>query len=149
MQEATGADFPGKESRPRHATVLAAVALAVSERATTPTARKRAVSRAVSEVAHYLGNTPAVCRASYIDPRIFDRYRAGITISPALDGLAQVDEERAPATQGAIERAVLRLLEDESRPRARRRGARAAAARRGQPAAGSRTRSSAVPGRRG
>jgi DNA topoisomerase IB len=149
IKEATGGDFSAKDFRTWHGTVLAAVALAVSERATSPTGRKRAVSRAVNEVAHYLGNTPAVCRASYIDPRVFDRYRAGITISPALDGLGQVDEERAPATQGPIERAVLRLLEDESRPRARRRAGAGAAARRGRPRAGSRSRSSAAPDRRG
>jgi DNA topoisomerase I len=149
IKEATGGDFSAKDFRTWHGTVLAAVALAVSERATSPTGRKRAISRAVNEVAHYLGNTPAVCRASYIDPRVFDRYRAGITISPALDGLAEVDEERAPATQGPIERAVLRLLEDESRPRARRRAGAGGAARRGRPRAGSRSRSSAAPGRRG
>jgi DNA topoisomerase IB len=149
IKEATGGDFSAKDFRTWHATVLAAVALAVSERATSPTARKRAIARAVGEVAHYLGNTPAVCRASYIDPRVFDRYRAGITISPALDGLAELDEERAPATQGSIERAVLRLLEDESRPRARRRAAAAAGARRGARPAGSRTRSSVAPRQRG
>jgi DNA topoisomerase I len=139
IKEATGGDFSAKDFRTWHATVLAAVALAVSERATTPTARKRAITRAVGEVAHYLGNTPAVCRASYIDPRVFDRYRAGITISPALVGLEQ----------GAIERAVLRLLEDESRPRARRRVAAAAGSRRGRTAAGSRSRSSVAPRPRG
>ena len=52
-------------------------AVAVSEQATTATGRKRAVTRAVAEVSHYLGNTPAVCRASYIDPRVVDRYRGG------------------------------------------------------------------------
>jgi DNA topoisomerase I len=149
IKDATGGDFSAKDFRTWHGTVLAAVALAVSERAASPTGRKRAISRAVNEVAHYLGNTPAVCRASYIDPRVFDRYRAGITISPALDGLAHVDEERAPATQGVIERAVLRLLEDESRPLARRRAGARAAARRDRPRAGSRSRSSAVQGRRG
>jgi DNA topoisomerase-1 len=149
IKDATGGDFSAKDFRTWHGTVLAAVALAVSERAASPTGRKRAISRAVNEVAHYLGNTPAVCRASYIDPRVFDRYRAGITISPALDGLAHVDEERAPATQGVIERAVLRLLEDESRPRAHRRAGAGAAARRDRPRAGSRSRSSAVQGRRG
>jgi DNA topoisomerase IB len=149
IKEATGGDFSAKDFRTWHGTVLAAVALAVSERATSPTGRKRAIKRAVDEVAHYLGNTPAVCRASYIDPRVFDRYRTGITISPALDGLAQGDEERAPATQGAIERAVLRLLEDESRPRARRRAGAGGGARRGRARAGSRSRSSAVPRPRG
>jgi DNA topoisomerase IB len=143
IKEAAGGDFSAKDFRTWHATVLAAVALAVSVEATSPTARKRAVSRAVGEVAHYLGNTPAVCRASYIDPRVFDRYRAGITISRALDGLAQLDEERSPATQGAIERAVLNLLEDESRPKPRRRARATAGAHPARRAAGSRTRSSA------
>src|SRR5206468_4132819 len=92
-------------------TVLAALALAVSGRAAgSKTARERAISRAVSEVAHYLGNTPAVCRASYIDPRVFDRYRDGITIGGALDRLGDVDLGE-PATRGAVEEAVLDLLE--------------------------------------
>jgi DNA topoisomerase IB len=145
IKQAAAGDFSAKDFRTWHATVLTAVALAVSEQATSPTGRKRAISRAVSEVAHYLGNTPAVCRASYIDPRVFDRYRAGITISPSLEGLAQLDEERTPATQGAIELAVLNLLADESRPRARRRVAEGGAARRGRARAGSRSRSSVAP----
>jgi DNA topoisomerase-1 len=149
IKETAGGEFSAKDFRTWHATVLAAVALAVSERAGSPTARKRAISRAVGEVAHYLGNTPAVCRASYIDPRVFDRYRAGITISPALGRPADLDEQRAPATQGAIERAVLKLLEDESRPRAGRRVAAAAGARRARPRKGSRSRSSVAPRRRG
>jgi DNA topoisomerase IB len=144
LKELTGGDFSAKDFRTWHATVLAAVALAVSERATSPTARKRAVSRAIAEVAHYLGNTPAVCRASYIDPRVFDRYRAGITISPALDGLAHVDEERAPATQGAIERAVLNLLEDEPG----RRRAKRTPPRRGSAAASAARRTTASPAAR-
>jgi DNA topoisomerase IB len=53
-------------------------------------------------VAYYLGNTPAVCRASYVDPRIVDRYRAGVTIADALDS----------GEVAAIEAAVLELLED-------------------------------------
>ena len=65
--------------------MLAAVALAVSEEAAaTQTGRKRAITRAIKEVAHYLGNTPAVARASYIDPRVFDRYRDGEAIDYQL-----------------------------------------------------------------
>jgi DNA topoisomerase-1 len=103
--------FSAKDFRTWNATVLAAVALAVSGAvAVSKTARKRAISRAIAEVAHYLGNTPAVCRASYIDPRVFDRYRDGITIGGALEELGNV-EYGEPATQGAIEEAVLDLLE--------------------------------------
>src|SRR4030095_4304215 len=79
-------------------------------------ARARAVSRAVKEVAHYLGNTPAVCRASYIDPRVVDRYRSGLTIAGALEQLGEVGEPGEPAHQGPIEEAVLDLIEDKQAP---------------------------------
>ena len=89
VKEATGGGFSAKDFRTWNATALAAVALAVSYEATaTKTARKRAVRRAIEEVSRYLGNTPAVCRASYIDPRVFDAYAAGLTIRPALERVA-------------------------------------------------------------
>ena len=70
--------------------MLAAVALSVSGMAaTSKTARKRAKTRAIKEVAHYLGNTPAVARSSYIDPRVFDRFDGGVTISGALPELME------------------------------------------------------------
>jgi DNA topoisomerase-1 len=116
LKETTQGDFSAKDFRTWSATVLAAVAVAVSgTAAASVTARKRAVTRAVKEVAHYLGNTPAVCRASYIDPRVFDRYRSGWTIHPALDALGDVAELGDPATQGPIEAAVLDLLDDHVR----------------------------------
>jgi DNA topoisomerase-1 len=111
VKEITGGDFTAKDFRTWSATVLAAVALAVSgEAAKSRTARKRAESRAVQEVSHYLGNTPAVCRASYIDPRVFDRYQSGWTISGALEQLGEGRDFGEPSTQGPIEAAVLDLL---------------------------------------
>ena len=114
VKEVTGGEFTAKDFRTWNATVLAAVALAVSEEATSATGRKRAVTRAVKEVAHYLGNTPAVCRSSYIDPRVVDRYRAGETIAAALDrlGAASGNGEGSLLTQGPVERAVIDLLDD-------------------------------------
>jgi DNA topoisomerase I len=109
LKEATGEDISAKDFRTWGATVLAAVALAVSgEVAATQSGRKRAISRAVKEVAHYLGNTPAVARASYIDPRIFDRYHDGRTIGAALTHVPE--NGNTPAIQGPIEEAVLDLL---------------------------------------
>ncbi|HTE70677.1 MAG TPA: DNA topoisomerase IB [Actinomycetes bacterium] len=117
IKEQTGGDFTAKDFRTWSATVLAAVALASSfTQASSRTARTRAISRAVKEVAHYMGNTPAVCRASYIDPRIFDRYRSNLTIAGALPELGQVEELGEPAHQGAIEVAVLELIEDKVAP---------------------------------
>ena len=109
LKAATDEDISAKDFRTWGATVLAAVALAVSgEAAATKTGRKRAISRAVKEVAHYLGNTPAVARASYIDPRVFDRYRDGETIGGALSLVAENGD--APAIQGPVEEAVLDLI---------------------------------------
>lgn len=68
IRELAGGDYTAKDFRTWHATVLAAVGLAVSGQADSEAARKRAVASMVSEVAGYLGNTPAVARASYIDP---------------------------------------------------------------------------------
>src|SRR5215216_3255508 len=77
----------------------------------TRTARKRAIKRAVEEVALYLGNTPAVCRASYIDPRVFDAFAAGVTIRPALERVAaRLRPGELPIHQPALERAVLDLI---------------------------------------
>ena len=111
-----GEDFSAKDFRTWHGTVLAAVGLAVSGGAAgSKTARERAIARTVKEVAYYLGNTPAVCRASYIDPRVFDRYRDGITIGGALERLGDVDLGE-PATLGTVEEAVLDLLEESESP---------------------------------
>jgi DNA topoisomerase-1 len=117
IKETAGGDFTAKDFRTWTGTVLAAVGLAVSGPvATSQTGRKRAMTRAIKEVAHYLGNTPAVARASYIDPRVFDRYASGVTIGGALVALGDEAELGEPAFQGAIEAAVLDLLEDETSP---------------------------------
>ena len=110
LRELSGGDFSAKDFRTWSATVLAAVGLAVSTDVTSVTARKQAVTRVVKEVAHYLGNTPAVCRSSYIDPRIIDLYDNGTTIAKDLKLLGDGTTYGQPATQGAVEGAVLRLL---------------------------------------
>jgi DNA topoisomerase I len=111
LKEAVGRDVSAKDFRTWGATVLAAVALAVSEGAPeSKTARKRAISRAVEEVARYLGNTPAVARASYIDPRVFDRFRDGETIDGTLVGAAGRRNGDGTAIQGPVEKAVLELI---------------------------------------
>jgi DNA topoisomerase I len=113
LKEVTGDDFSAKDFRTWNATVLAAVALAVSgEVAGTRSGRKRAETRAVKEVAHYLGNTPAVCRASYIDPRVFDAYQAGLIIRPALEQAADVQDGELPIHHRAVEAAVLDLIDE-------------------------------------
>jgi DNA topoisomerase-1 len=111
LREVLGDDVSAKDFRTWHATVLTAVGLAVSTEApTSESARKRAVNRVVKEVSEYLGNTPAVCRSSYIDPRVIDLYDDGFTIATSLERLGADGGFGQPATHGTVEAAVLRLL---------------------------------------
>jgi DNA topoisomerase-1 len=115
IKDVTGADYSAKDFRTWNATVLAAVALAVAgEVADTPSGRKRAITRAVKEVSFYLGNTPAVCRASYIDPRVFDAYEGGLIIRPALEKAADVPRDVLPIHHPAVEVAVIDLIGERS-----------------------------------
>jgi len=110
LKEQMGEDFSAKDFRTWNATVLAAVTLAIDGRdATTKTARKRAINRSVKAVAELLGNTPAVARRSYIDPRVFDRYESGWTIHAALERIPELDvaDDRV---RTRVERAVVDLL---------------------------------------
>ena len=110
VKQVVGGEVSAKDFRTWHGTVIAAVALArANDTAKTPSARKRAVSSAMKEVSLYLGNTPTVARASYVDPRLVDLFNDGATITPSLVGKdADLSDG---ATHGKVEKAVLALLE--------------------------------------
>ena len=109
IKEVVGGEVSAKDFRTWHGTVIAAVALArVNDAARSASARKRAVSSAMKEVSAYLGNTPTVARASYVDPRLVDLFHDGVTIAPDLVGK---DKDLSDGvTHGKIEKAVLNLL---------------------------------------
>ena len=113
LKEQIGEQYSAKDFRTWNATVLAAVSLAADGRgADSQRARKRAIDGAVRGVAEVLGNTPAVARRSYIDPRVFDRYLSGWTIGAAVDRIGSLngpDDRR----RARLERAVLDLLHDD------------------------------------
>lgn len=73
----TGGAFTAKDFRTLRGTILAAEALARIGTVDTARDRKRAENLAVRATAEALGNTPAVARSSYIDPRVFARYEKG------------------------------------------------------------------------
>ncbi len=110
VKQVVGGEVSAKDFRTWHGTVIAAVALArVNDTAKTASARKRAVSAAMKEVSLYLGNTPTVARASYVDPRLVDLFNDGATITPSLVG---TDADLSDgATHGKVEKAVLALLQ--------------------------------------
>jgi DNA topoisomerase-1 len=94
IRRATGGDFTAKDFRTWAGTVLAAARLAVEELPESAKAAERVVARVVREVAARLGNTPAICRKSYIHPLVIEAFAAG-----KLPSRMQRDEAR-----------VLRLL---------------------------------------
>lgn len=79
----TGGDFTAKDFRTLHGTIVAARALSRLGAGTSDSQRRKRMTEAVAETAEALGNTPAIARNSYIDPRVFDRYRAGVLIDRA------------------------------------------------------------------
>lgn len=91
VRRRTGGDFTAKDFRTLHGTVAAAVALAKLGPKPSASARKRAVASAVKDAAEVLGNTPSIARASYVDPRLIDRYDEGLTID--RDRLASAESE--------------------------------------------------------
>lgn len=113
IKRGTGGDFSAKDFRTWNATVLAAIALAArSGTGASRGSRDRAVSAAIKTVAAYLGNTPAVARASYVDPRVVDRFREGVTIAPALGAIDGDGPDLArPRVRARIEAAVLEMLD--------------------------------------
>ena len=107
LRDVSGAEITAKDFRTWHATVLAAAALAsADEPGDTKASRKRAVRQAMVEVSEYLGNTPAMAKSAYVDPRVVDRYEGGTTIATAVRRRHKSPQQR----QVALERAVLKML---------------------------------------
>lgn len=80
VRRRTGGEFTAKDFRTLHGTIAAAEALARIGPRESVTARRRAVAAAIRETAAILGNTPAVARASYVDPRVIDLYDEGVVV---------------------------------------------------------------------
>ncbi|MGY1734569.1 MULTISPECIES: DNA topoisomerase IB [unclassified Geodermatophilus] len=108
LKEVSGAEITAKDFRTWNATVMMAAALAEQPPPTSRTARNRTIREAYVRVSERLGNTPAVCKASYVDPRVVDRYENGETVADALGDLARADDDRE--AQKVLEQAVCRLL---------------------------------------
>jgi DNA topoisomerase IB len=103
LGRALGSTFSAKDFRTWTATVLAAVALAAEEEGDTERQRRRAAVRVVRRVADVLGNTPAVARGSYVDPRVIERYEKGETVRKAMaaDDVDTVVEAVLPGQNGS------------------------------------------------
>jgi len=112
IREHTAADFSAKDFRTWTGTLLAAQELAAAGYADSDAGTKARISAAIAAVAVRLGNTPAVCRASYVHPTVLDAYRQHRLRLPSK--AARVAPRRGISV---FERAVLNLLRRAARSR--------------------------------
>ncbi|MET0729342.1 MAG: DNA topoisomerase IB [Acidimicrobiales bacterium] len=94
LHEHLGEDFSAKDFRTWVGTVLAAIALADQDTPETDAARRRVIAQVASQVSEHLGNTPAVTRSAYIDPRVVERFEAEDTLED-LDEIDDLEELEA------------------------------------------------------
>jgi DNA topoisomerase-1 len=118
LRDATGGPFTAKDYRTWAATLGAAWLLCAEDRPATQRDCKRCVARVIDAVARQLGHTPAVCRASYIHPRVIDDF-TGNKLAVLARQIARRAGKPPPATAcrpiavetlRAIEPAVARYL---------------------------------------
>ena len=83
--------------------------LAVSAESVSARGQRRVVKEVVEQVAIHLGNTPTVCRSSYIDPRVIDRFASGSTI-PSRLAERMLRDLSNPMARQAVEAALMKLL---------------------------------------
>jgi DNA topoisomerase I len=108
FKEFVGDDYSVKDLRTWHGTVLAAAAFADADPAVSQRVAKRVEAAVMREVAEGLGNTPAVARGSYVDPRVVRGYEQGETIAAAV---RRAERTRRPqAAQEILEKATRMLI---------------------------------------
>ncbi|OBK44591.1 DNA topoisomerase IB [Mycobacterium sp. 1081908.1] len=108
FKEMVGDEFTVKDLRTWHGTVLAAAAFADADPPVSQRVVKRVESAVMKEVAEELGNTPAVARGSYVDPRVVSGYEQGLTIQAAARRAERA--RRAEAKQEILEKATRMLI---------------------------------------
>lgn len=99
FKEMVGDEYTVKDLRTWHGTVLAAEAFVDADQPVDPKVVKRVVSAVMKEVSRELGNTPAVARSSYVDPRVVRAYEQNRTIATAK---ARAEKKRDPRESRAI-----------------------------------------------
>lgn len=110
IKQYMGDEFTAKDFRTWGGTLLATSAVLeeeVSEDA-SKTAKQKAISQVVKRVAKRLGNTPAIARASYIDPRVFVAFEDGVSLTKVRSAMKSMTPKRYMSVD---EQCVLRLLQ--------------------------------------
>jgi DNA topoisomerase IB len=109
FKELVGAEYTVKDLRTWHGTVLAAEAFVDADPPVSQKVIKRVESAVMKEVSEGLGNTPAVARTSYVDPRVVKGYEQGVTIAASVKRAARADD--AAQRQAIVEKATRTLIQ--------------------------------------
>jgi DNA topoisomerase-1 len=108
FKKVVGDEYTVKDLRTWHGTVLAAAAFVDADPAESERVIKRVEAAVMREVAEELGNTPAVARGSYVDPRVITGYEQGLTIAAAAQ---RAERARRPDdAQEILEKATRTLI---------------------------------------
>jgi DNA topoisomerase-1 len=141
LKEISGQEFTAKDFRTWAGTVTAARLLRDSGPHTTQRELKRKISASLILVAEELGNTPAVCRKSYIHPAVLESYASGLihrfaVLAPRARQHRRQDDPHALTPDERFAVHLLRSMQSEAKEKAKaRRSARAGApAQRARPA---------------
>ena len=113
IKEVMGERFSAKDFRTWAGTLICACALARgrTENNGGKSTLKKKVVEAIKETASHLGNTPAVCRSSYINPAVFESFEKGQAVEQYFCDVLELVEHRTRGLH-ASERALLKLLEE-------------------------------------
>ncbi|WP_319432977.1 DNA topoisomerase IB [Mycobacterium sp. RTGN5] len=115
FKELVGDEYSVKDLRTWHGTVLAARSFALADPAVSGRIAKKVTAVVMKEVAESLGNTPAVARSAYVDPRVVRAYERGNTIAVAC---RRASRARRPDTvQDILEKATRSMIRREVKHR--------------------------------
>lgn len=148
IKDVMGPHFSAKDFRTWAGTLIAASALAKAAAQDEDAPRKKHVVAAVKETAQVLGNTPAISRASYIDPSVLSSFEKGKTVERYFDSVEELAAHHGVGLH-ASEKALVTMLKSTGPTSAsRRRSASPSARQAGSPRSARRTASSRPAHRR-
>ena len=111
IKDVMGEEFSAKDFRTWAGTLIASAELVAAERAESERERKKTITSCVKKVARKLGNTPAVARSSYIDPRIIRTFMDGEDLRKVRTTVSTMRKQKGSEYLSPEERCVLHLLE--------------------------------------
>ncbi len=117
LRAISGGDFTAKDFRTWEATMMCALELAAVDAAEhSQTERKRFVTEAIKNVAEHLGNTPAVCKKSYVYPGVVDHFVANGALQLVEKAVSRASAHALDPHEHAVVAMIERIIEGENVP---------------------------------